>query len=87
MYIGIVLYAGRLCHVAAEAYGQRDSGNICIRVPAQQGERLDWMEIMESARPSSTIIHYDVTNPVWVAEGSVYPLKGFTLSQENLIQC
>ena len=26
MYIGIVLYAGRLCHVAAEAYGQRDSG-------------------------------------------------------------
>jgi len=26
LYLGIVLYAGRLCHVAAEAYGQRDSG-------------------------------------------------------------
>ncbi|MDT3622481.1 putative T6SS immunity periplasmic lipoprotein [Cronobacter malonaticus] len=52
-------------------------GNICIRVPAQQGERLDWMEIMESARPSSTIIHYDVANPVWVAAGKCLPVKGF----------
>ncbi|EOC0122203.1 putative T6SS immunity periplasmic lipoprotein [Cronobacter sakazakii] len=53
------------------------SGNICIRLPAQQGERLDWMEIMESARPSSTIIHYDVANPVWVAAGKCLPVKGF----------
>ncbi|EOI5775960.1 putative T6SS immunity periplasmic lipoprotein [Cronobacter malonaticus] len=53
------------------------SGNICIRVPAQQGERLDWMEIMESAKPSSTIIHYDVANPVWVAAGECLPVKGF----------
>ncbi|EOT1258707.1 putative T6SS immunity periplasmic lipoprotein [Cronobacter sakazakii] len=53
------------------------SGNICIRVPAQQGERLDWMEIMESARSSSTIIHYDVANPVWVAAGKCLPVKGF----------
>ncbi|EPO1792651.1 putative T6SS immunity periplasmic lipoprotein [Cronobacter turicensis] len=52
-------------------------GNICIRVPAQQGERLDWMEIMESARPSSTIIHYDVANPVWVAAEACLPVKGF----------
>lgn len=52
-------------------------GNICIRVPAQQGERLDWMEIMESARPSSTILHYDVANPVWVADGECLPVKGF----------
>ncbi|EOL9071530.1 putative T6SS immunity periplasmic lipoprotein [Cronobacter turicensis] len=53
------------------------SGNICIRVPAQQGERLDWMEIMEGARPSSTIIHYDVANPVWVAAEACLPVKGF----------
>lgn len=53
------------------------SRNICIRVPAQQGERLDWMEIMESARPSSTIIHYDVANPIWVAAGECLPVKGF----------
>ncbi len=53
------------------------SGNICIRVPAQQGERLDWMEIMESARSSSTIIHYDVANPVWVSAGECLPVKGF----------
>lgn len=52
-------------------------GNICIRVPAQQGERLDWMEIMESDKPSSTIIHYDVANPVWVAAGECLPVKGF----------
>ncbi|EOC0012366.1 putative T6SS immunity periplasmic lipoprotein [Cronobacter turicensis] len=53
------------------------SGNICIRVPAQQGERLDWMEIMESDKPSSTIIHYDVANPVWVAAEACLPVKGF----------
>ncbi|WP_237718654.1 putative T6SS immunity periplasmic lipoprotein [Cronobacter malonaticus] len=52
-------------------------GNICIRVLAQQGERLDWMEIMESARSSSTIIHYDVANPVWVSAGECLPVKGF----------
>ncbi|EPH6763720.1 putative T6SS immunity periplasmic lipoprotein [Cronobacter dublinensis] len=53
------------------------SGNICIRVPAQQGERLDWMEIMESARPSSTIIHYDVAHPVWVSTEECLPVKEF----------
>ncbi|EPX7410197.1 putative T6SS immunity periplasmic lipoprotein [Cronobacter dublinensis] len=53
------------------------SGNICIRVPAQQGERLDWMEIMESAKPSSTIIHFDVANPVWVSGEKCLPVKGF----------
>ncbi|EOC5692497.1 putative T6SS immunity periplasmic lipoprotein [Cronobacter sakazakii] len=52
-------------------------GNICIRLPAQQGERLDWMEIMESAKPSSTIIHYDVAHPVWIAAGECLPVKGF----------
>ncbi|ELY5827846.1 hypothetical protein SNN65_001792 [Cronobacter turicensis] len=35
------------------------------------------MEIMESARPSSTIIHYDVANPVWVAAEACLPVKGF----------
>ncbi|ELQ6038572.1 hypothetical protein R2226_002734 [Cronobacter sakazakii] len=34
------------------------------------------MEIIESARPSSTIIHYDVANPVWVASGKCLPVKG-----------
>lgn len=53
------------------------NGNICIRVPAQQGERLDWMEIMESARPSSTILHYDVANPLWVDAGECLPVKRF----------
>ncbi|MDT3666482.1 hypothetical protein ROK90_10770 [Cronobacter dublinensis] len=53
------------------------SGNICIRVPAQQGKRLDWMEIMESARPSSTIIHFGVADPVWVSSDRCLPVKGF----------
>ncbi|EOC1268843.1 hypothetical protein ACI09D_004001 [Cronobacter malonaticus] len=35
------------------------------------------MEIMESARSSSTIIHYDVANPVWVSAGECLPVKGF----------
>ncbi|ELY6244182.1 hypothetical protein SNQ22_000510 [Cronobacter universalis] len=35
------------------------------------------MEIMESAKPSSTIIHYDVAKPVWVADGECLPVKGF----------
>ncbi|EOL9132221.1 putative T6SS immunity periplasmic lipoprotein [Cronobacter malonaticus] len=61
-------------HTASVTAGR---GNICIRVPAQQGERLDWMEIMESARPSSTILHYDVANPVWVSAGECLPVKGF----------
>ncbi|EOU9561996.1 putative T6SS immunity periplasmic lipoprotein [Cronobacter dublinensis] len=53
------------------------SGNICIRVPAQQSERLDWMEIMESAKPSSTIIHFGVADPVWVSSDRCLPVKGF----------
>lgn len=53
------------------------NNGVCIRVPAQSGERLDWLEIMRSDQPSSAILHYDVTHPVWVFPMQCLPTSDF----------
>jgi hypothetical protein len=46
-------------------------------VPAQQGERLGWMEIMQSNKPASTMFYYDVADPVLVSAEHCLPFNTF----------